>query len=189
QKMDQRICIKFCVKNKIKCADAFRTVAYGEAILDRSNVYRNDEERAGRSCPSTSTTNENIDEVKKIVLANRRITVREVAEDLNISIGSCHSIFINDLWKNKNWLLHHDNAPAHTLLLVREFLAKNNTLMMPQPPYSPDLALCDFFLFLKRPMKGRRYATIEEIKTASKEELNKITKNDFLKCFEDWKKR
>ena len=83
------------------------TVAYGEATLDRSNVYRwykmfsegredvNDEERAGR--PSTSTTDENIDEMKKIVLANRRITVREVAEDLNISIGSCHSIFTNDL--------------------------------------------------------------------------------------------
>ncbi|UYV70763.1 hypothetical protein LAZ67_8000529 [Cordylochernes scorpioides] len=45
-----------------------------------------------------------------------------------------------DLWKNKNWLLHHDNAPAHTSLLVRDFLAKNNTLMMPQPPYCPDLA-------------------------------------------------
>ncbi|KAG5318831.1 GVQW3 protein, partial [Pseudoatta argentina] len=43
----------------------------------------NNEERAER--PSTSTTDENIDEVKKIVLANRRITVREVAEDLNIS--------------------------------------------------------------------------------------------------------
>ncbi|UYV61267.1 hypothetical protein LAZ67_1004166 [Cordylochernes scorpioides] len=92
-----------------------------------------------------------------------------------------------DLWKNKIWLLHHDNAPAHTSLLVRDFLAKNNTLMMPQPPYSPDLAPCDFFLFpkLKRPMKGRRYATLDEIKTASEEELKKILKNDFLKCFED----
>ncbi|UYV82795.1 hypothetical protein LAZ67_22000891 [Cordylochernes scorpioides] len=42
KKMDQRTCIKFCVKNEIKCADAFRilTVAYGEATLDRSNVYR-----------------------------------------------------------------------------------------------------------------------------------------------------
>ena len=28
----------------------------------------------------------------------------------------------------------------------------------------------------------------KQIKTASKEELNKITENDFLKCFEDWKK-
>ncbi|UYV72286.1 hypothetical protein LAZ67_9002458 [Cordylochernes scorpioides] len=75
KKMDQRTCIKFCVKNEIKCADAFRmlTVAYGEATLDRSNVYRwykmfsegredvNDEERAGR--PSTSTTDEKINEV------------------------------------------------------------------------------------------------------------------------------
>ncbi|UYV81324.1 hypothetical protein LAZ67_20000772 [Cordylochernes scorpioides] len=109
KKMDQRTCIKFCVKNEIKCADAFQmlTVAYGEATLDRSNVYRwckmfsegredvNDEERAGR--PSTSTTDEKINEVEKLILANRRITVREVAEDLNISIGSFHSIFINDL--------------------------------------------------------------------------------------------
>ncbi|UYV71222.1 hypothetical protein LAZ67_8002258 [Cordylochernes scorpioides] len=29
----------------------------------------------------------------------------------------------------------------------------------------------------------------QEIKTASKEELKKISKNDFLKCFEDWKNR
>ena len=96
-----------------------------------------------------------------------------------------------DLWKNKNWLLQHNNSPAHTSLLLRKFLAKNNTLMMPQPSYSPDLTPCDFFLFpkLKRPMKGRRYATIEEIKAASKKQLNKITKNNFLKCFEDWKKR
>ncbi|UYV74315.1 hypothetical protein LAZ67_11002994 [Cordylochernes scorpioides] len=83
------------------------TVAYGEATLDRSNVYRwykmfsegredvNDEERAGR--PSTSTKYDKINEVEKMILANRRITVREVAENLNISIGSCHSIFINDL--------------------------------------------------------------------------------------------
>ncbi|UYV73053.1 hypothetical protein LAZ67_10001676 [Cordylochernes scorpioides] len=87
------------------------TVAYGEATLDRSNVYRwykmfsegrkdvNDEERAGR--PSTSTTDKKINEVEKMILANRRITVREVAEDLNISIGSCHSIFINDLGKRR----------------------------------------------------------------------------------------
>ena len=62
---------------------------------------------------------------------------------------------------------------------------------MPQPSYYPDLAPCDFFLFpkLKRPIKEQRYAMIEEINAASKEELTKITKNDFLKYFEDWKKR
>ena len=57
------------------------TVVNSEATLDRSNVYwwykmfaegredLNDEERTGR--PSTSTTDENIDKVKKIVLVNR----------------------------------------------------------------------------------------------------------------------
>ncbi|UYV64174.1 hypothetical protein LAZ67_2006932 [Cordylochernes scorpioides] len=87
-----------------------------------------------------------------------------------------------DLWKNKNWLLHHNNAPAHTSLVVRDLLAKNDTLMMPQPPYSSDLAPCDFFLFpkLKRPMKGRRYSTLDEIKPASKEELKKIFKKLFF---------
>jgi len=43
------------------------------------------------------------------------------------------------LWKNNSWFLRHDNAPAHSSLLVRDYLAKNNTVIMPQPPYSPDL--------------------------------------------------
>ena len=96
-----------------------------------------------------------------------------------------------ELWKNNSWILHHDNAPAHSSLLVRDFLAKTNTTVMPQPPYSPDLAPSDFFLFpkLKKPMKGHRFSTIEEIKTASLKELKAIPQNDYQKCFDDWKKR
>jgi len=40
-------------------------------------------------------------------------------------------------------------CPAHTSLLVYEFLVKNNTVRIPQPPYSLDMAQCDFFYFLK----------------------------------------
>jgi len=36
-----------------------------------------------------------------------------------------------ELWNNQSWILHHDNAPAHISLLVRDFLAKNNTIIMP----------------------------------------------------------
>ena len=50
-----------------------------------------------------------------------------------------------ELWKNQSWILHHDNAPAHKSILVSEFLAKNITLIMPQPSYSPDLAPADFY--------------------------------------------
>ncbi|UYV66514.1 hypothetical protein LAZ67_4001938 [Cordylochernes scorpioides] len=44
-----------------------------------------------------------------------------------------------NLRKNKNWLLHHDNAPAPTSLLVRDLLAKNNTLMMPRSHRIPQI--------------------------------------------------
>ena len=93
-----------------------------------------------------------------------------------------------ELWKHNSWLLHHDNAPAHSSLLVRNFLDKNNTVIMPQPPYWPELSPYDFFLFprLKRPMKGRRFDTIEEKKTESLRELKDIPKSTYQKCFEDW---
>ncbi|UYV68402.1 NPY1R [Cordylochernes scorpioides] len=54
--------------------------------------------------------------------------------------------------------LHHDNATSHTAFIITNFLARSNTPVIPHPPYSPDLAPCDFFLFprLKREMKGNR---------------------------------
>ena len=65
------------------------------------------------------------------------------------------------------------------------------SLTMPQPPYSPDMAPRDFFLFpkIKRISKGRRFTAIGDIKRASLKELKAIPKIEFEKCFEDWKKR
>ena len=56
-------------------------------------------------------------------------------------------------------------------MLVDEFLARNKIITMPQPPYSPDLAPVDIFLFLKlkTPIKRKRVATFEEIKEKSKQ--------------------
>jgi len=50
-------------------------------------------------------------------------------------------------WRSGNWILHHDNAPAHRAVTTNEFLAKHNIPSLPHPPYSPDLAPCDFFFF------------------------------------------
>jgi hypothetical protein len=47
------------------------------------------------------------------------------------------------------WFLHHGNAPRHTSIAVREFLAQNNITTLPQPLYSPELAPCNLFLFPK----------------------------------------
>ena len=51
-------------------------------------------------------------------------------------------------WAN-GFILHHGNAPCHTSLLVRQFLSNKNITVCPHPPYSPDLAPCDFWLFPK----------------------------------------
>ena len=96
-----------------------------------------------------------------------------------------------ELWKDKSWVLHHDNAPAHTSLMVSKFLKKHSIPVLPQPPYSPDLAPCDFYLFkkLKTPMKGKRFDTREDIMKTATEALYLIPKNEFQKCFEDLKHR
>ena len=50
-------------------------------------------EKMAITCPSTSTTDENIEAGKKMILDNRRITVRKVADDVGISFSSCQAIF------------------------------------------------------------------------------------------------
>ena len=59
------------------------------------------------------------------------------------------------------------------------------------PPYSPDLAPCDFFLFsrMKCRMKGKRFADISEVKKKTLEVLNNISTEEFQKCFQLWEKR
>jgi hypothetical protein len=52
-----------------------------------------------------------------------------------------------ELLQSGEWLLHHDNVPAHKALSVKQFLTKNSMTQLLHLPYSPDLTLCDFFLF------------------------------------------
>ena len=48
---------------------------------------------------------------------------------------------------------------------------------VPQPPYSPDLAVCDFWLFPK--LRGYLYETIEEMKEAVSKVIDTLTQEDF----------
>ena len=93
-----------------------------------------------------------------------------------------------EMCKNGDWLLHHDNAPTHTLLFVREFLTKNNMTTVPHSAYSPDLAPCAFYVFPKKKfqLKGRHFVSIEEIQAKSQQVLNTLTVADFNECFQKW---
>ena len=50
-------------------------------------------------------------------------------------------------FKSDQWHFHQDNAPAHNSILVTDYLTKIGIKTLLQPPYSPDLAPCDFWLF------------------------------------------
>ena len=143
-----------------------------------------DDERPGR--PSTSTTDENVEKVKEMVMNDRRITIREVADDVGISIGSCHEIFSN-FFGMKRVAAKFVPKLLNFKQKQRRIEVAQESLTMPQPPYSPDMAPCDFFLFpkLKRTLKGRRFTVIDEIKSASLKEVKAIPKIEFEKCFDD----
>lgn len=82
----------------------------------------------------------------------------------------------------ESWSLLHDNAPSHNSIIVRQFLARNNVCVLNHPPYSPDLAPCDFSLFPK--LKGLYFEDIQTIQTASTRALEQIPLNELEHAFE-----
>ena len=55
----------------------------------------NDDERNGR--PSTSRNDDNIAAIKTVIRGNRHLTIREIAEESNLSLGSVQAILTEDL--------------------------------------------------------------------------------------------
>ena len=62
-------------------------------------------------------------------------------------------------------LFHQDNAPAHTSSEALAAIRNAGFELLRHPPYSPDLAPSDFYLFpkLKEFMKGSRFADDEDV--------------------------
>jgi len=96
-----------------------------------------------------------------------------------------------ELWCAGNWLLHDDNAPSHRALVTHEFLAHKGIITLPHPPYSPDLAPCDFLLFpkMKLQLKGHRFDRVEEIQRESQNVLGTLWEQDFQHAFQQWQRR
>ncbi|MEE2373769.1 transposase [Klebsiella pneumoniae] len=91
----------------------------------------------------------------------------------------------------KGILLHHDNASSHTAAITRQYLAENKIKVIEHPPYSPDLPMCDFWLFfeLKKHLRGKRFQSEEEIDIAVTSYFDSIPKDSWLNTFKLWKER
>ena len=94
----------------------------------------------------------------------------------------------SELWAEKRM----DSASGQcTVFVTREFLAKNNITTIDYPPYSPDLAPYDFYLFpkVKNIMRDEHFVAIDIIKRETSKLLQELIKEDMQHCFQEWEKR
>lgn len=108
--VDQRVCLKFCVANKISCAESLKMLqkTYGTSCMSKTQAYGwykafkearevvVDLPRSGR--PPTARNDENINKIQKLMLeAGARMSLRELAQEMNISFKSVHNILTDIL--------------------------------------------------------------------------------------------
>jgi len=113
QQLEHRINIKFLVKRGKNDPEIHQMLqqVYGEYALKERTVFKwvqrfwegredpKDNARSGR--PSTSNGNENINCVHSLMLSDRRLTVRMIAEELGMGNSSIHTILTEHLEMKK----------------------------------------------------------------------------------------
>lgn len=82
--------------------------------------------------------------------------------------------------------LLHDNAPVHTAAVSQAAIRECGFQELEHPPYSPDMAPCDFYLFsnLKKDLRGRRFKDDRELQAAVIEHFDGKTSDYFYKGLE-----
>ena len=109
EKVQQRVCIDFCFCLGKTGAETYEILqaAFRESCLSQSKTFEwYSHFKSGRPsfeddpCPgrlSTSPTKETVARVREIIRADRRPTIREVAEEVRIAFGTCQKILTEDL--------------------------------------------------------------------------------------------
>jgi len=90
-----------------------------------------------------------------------------------------------------NFFLHMDNARHHHANRAKTWLEEHGATIMQHPPYSPDLAPSDFWLFgfLKGKLSGKSYSTRDELEAAVVGILHTLKPSDFRRVYNEWIRR
>jgi len=92
---------------------------------------------------------------------------------------------LNGLW------LHCDNAKPHVSRLTNQTLSSHRMKRLQHPPYSPDLAPSDFYLFgmVKAKLAGRGFGTKDEILEEIRKIVDSVPKSELISVMNEWKRR
>ena len=96
----------------------------------------------------------------------------------------------SDLLK-KQWFLLQDNTRPHITAVALAALTEFGGTALKHPPYSPDLAPCDFWAFptLKRQLRGKRFSSHDEVRSTTAAVLKEVSQNNLFHVFETFIKR
>jgi len=161
---------------------------------------RKDDQRSGR--PSTSKNDENVSRVSDLLNADRRTSVRMMAETLNIPRTIAHNMVSNNNTNNNLQKvcaklvpeLLTDDHEKNRVTIATELLERvqnktdflDHSLATPhQSLYSPDLSPANPFLFprIKTTLKGTRFENIKTIKTTVTKALNEVSAKAFQNVY------
>ena len=85
------------------------------------------------------------------------------------------------VYRTRDFFLLHNNAPAHSVPIIRQFLTQKQVATLNHSAYSPDLSPPDYFLFSKPKLqlKASRFDKIKGMQKAVTDQLKKISAEDF----------
>ncbi|XP_033232192.1 uncharacterized protein LOC117183121 [Belonocnema kinseyi] len=132
-----------------------------------------DAERSGR--PKEVITPKIVDKIHGMILNDRRMKVREVAEAVGISIERVRHILhecldmkkLSARWVPRLLTLDHKRNRVHTCVVAMAKIHNLDCELLPHPECSPDVAPSNYFLFpnMKKWLGSKRFGSNEEVIT------------------------
>jgi hypothetical protein len=93
-----------------------------------------------------------------------------------------------DAIQKQTFVIHRDNSPIHTSKAALHKIASIWVKIAPHLPYSPHLALSDFFLFscFKQKIFAQKFVSADDLLEAIRDEFEPLSRSFLENVFDDW---
>jgi len=146
QRKEQRVCIKFCANLGKSATETLKMIqqGFGDQSLSRTQVFQcharfktgrtsvDDNEHTGR--PTVCTTPETVAWIQELIRQDRRRTICDIAEEVEVGYGTCQWVLTEELGmhcvaaKSVPRILTADQKQQR---IAHQFLVKNNCCYPP----------------------------------------------------------